>query len=577
MSLSLVNGTYNRLRLLQRMVASARTSVGTIPYNFIIVDGGSTDGTLEWARTQRDIHLIEHGELKGAIRAYNDGCEAADTRYVVILNDDIEIVANTLERAYHFMEEHPKVGQGAFGHVYQRRGAVAKSKPQWQQAYGYLYGQCSIIRRCLGQVAGWWGEGYRTYAGDTHLSMRLWELGWSVVRIPGCTIIDYEYEDELRKINNADQRQLHNGRHPDTLLFQSRWQGRLPIPSQWKPAAQDNVLGKAARGTLSTVRFKVTPPGWPERTALIKALGRYGPAYQINQTAYGRMHGVLALQEHGVQWVRRHQPDLVLLQSHTARNAILPETINRMRQACPGVIIVNWNGDCHFPLSDFDIRIAHAVDLQLHISPTLFGEYMKRGVYNIGYWPIGVEPEFFAPQRPKKLKGPEVIFMGALYGLGQFPEAETRKRAVSALLDSDLRVEVYGPGWAGIGHPSKTTWDQFAHNARLYANSRMALSISQARHLWGYTSDRLYNICASGCPALVQSFKGMEEHGFVDGKTCISWDGIPEMLEKARHYLQGKNAKQREAIALAGRELTKARHTWDSRVLALFEMTGGLA
>ena len=55
---SVVSGTYNRLSRLKAMVNSVRSSVGVgIPYEIVLVDGGSTDGTLEWARAQSDIAL----------------------------------------------------------------------------------------------------------------------------------------------------------------------------------------------------------------------------------------------------------------------------------------------------------------------------------------------------------------------------------------------------------------------------------------------------------------------------------------------------------------------------------------
>jgi len=143
-------------------------------------------------------------------------------------------------------------------------------------------------------------------------------------------------------------------------------------------------------------------------------------------------------------------------------------------------------------------------------------------------------------------------------------------------MDSSVKMTLYGPGWDKLGYKTEMTHDQFARNAQLYAEAAMGLSISQASHLWGYTSDRLYNICASQCPALVQRFAGMEEHGFIDGETCISWSTMEEMMERTRYYLHKKHWAERERIALAGRELIKTRHTWDSRVLSLFEMTGGL-
>ena len=57
--ISLVSGTYNRLPLLKRMVASARQSAADLPLEIVLVDGGSTDGTIAWCKSQPDIVLIE--------------------------------------------------------------------------------------------------------------------------------------------------------------------------------------------------------------------------------------------------------------------------------------------------------------------------------------------------------------------------------------------------------------------------------------------------------------------------------------------------------------------------------------
>ena len=60
---SIVTGTYNRIDSLKRMVKSVRSSVGLgIPYELVIVEGGSTDGSLEWLRKQPDVVLIEQGK-----------------------------------------------------------------------------------------------------------------------------------------------------------------------------------------------------------------------------------------------------------------------------------------------------------------------------------------------------------------------------------------------------------------------------------------------------------------------------------------------------------------------------------
>ena len=156
-----------------------------------------------------------------------------------------------------------------------------------------------------------------------------------------------------------------------------------------------------------------------------------------------------------------------------------------------------------------------------------------------------------------------------------FPEAEFRRDAVVAMSNvPDLDFALYGPGWPRVGITTAATSEKHADNARLMARAKMTLSISQAKDLWGYSSDRLYNITATGCPALVQRFAGMEQHGYIDGETCIAFETIPEMIDKARHYL--KHDKEREAIGAAGRVMTHNRHTWAHRIEGLWCMLEGL-
>ena len=56
--LSVVIGTYNRLNFLKLFIDSLRKEMGDFPYETIIIDGGSTDETLNWLIEQKDIILI---------------------------------------------------------------------------------------------------------------------------------------------------------------------------------------------------------------------------------------------------------------------------------------------------------------------------------------------------------------------------------------------------------------------------------------------------------------------------------------------------------------------------------------
>ena len=581
MSITVVSGTYNRLPLLQKMVDSARLSAGgEMHLRFAICDGGSTDGTIDWCKLQPDIDLVEHGELRGAIKAYNDAAAIAKGKYVVIGNDDITFDGDTLKRAYRYMEHNPDVGIGAFYHKYQRRGPRQKEGIVQHALDGYLYGQCCIVRRWLGDLAGWWGkDGMRTYGGDTRLSLRVWEMGWPVVAIDGCAVIDTEHQDELREINSDTpwrQARADGTYHPDLIKWGIAWADRMPKKKEWIGAPSRRVLRKAMQGNLRSLRFKAMMRDNDQpRTALIDALSKFGEARQVHM-----MHKVAEtelthqqFQAQVLQELEMYQPDLVIFQAQRPNN-VLPETVWKARQRWPWMFLINWDGDTHYPLTDFHYNIAAAVHLQLIVSPSWFPEYVKRGI-PVGYWPIGIEQQYLDQQRAKKLDGPDVLFLGALYGEGKFPEAEFRRDAVVAMAQrSGLTFGLYGPGWYKVGLQTPATIEQHSKNAAMMSRAKMTLSISQASDLWGYTSDRLYNITATGCPALVQRFAGMEQHGYVDGETCIAFETIDEMLEKARYY--AAHDTERELIGAKGRIMTHERHTWERRLDGLWCMLEGL-
>jgi len=80
----------------------------------IVIDNASGDGSREIVASKfEDAHLIQWIQLKTNIgfgKACNIGVEAARGEYLLLLNPDTVISANTLSDAVEFMEAHPKAG-----------------------------------------------------------------------------------------------------------------------------------------------------------------------------------------------------------------------------------------------------------------------------------------------------------------------------------------------------------------------------------------------------------------------------------------------------------------------------------
>lgn len=69
MAISICIPTSNRLEHLKKLIKSVRDGIEDYPYEFIIADGGSTDGTIEYLKKQKDAKLIEMGKQTGGIEA----------------------------------------------------------------------------------------------------------------------------------------------------------------------------------------------------------------------------------------------------------------------------------------------------------------------------------------------------------------------------------------------------------------------------------------------------------------------------------------------------------------------------
>src|SRR5580700_1830430 len=103
---SVVLGTYNRLSFLKATIASVRASQIGVPCEIIVVDGGSTDGTLDWLMEQRDIiSIVQHNRetVEGKPRRkrswgyfMNLGFKCAEGRYICMISDDSVVHPDTL-------------------------------------------------------------------------------------------------------------------------------------------------------------------------------------------------------------------------------------------------------------------------------------------------------------------------------------------------------------------------------------------------------------------------------------------------------------------------------------------------
>jgi len=85
--ISIVTPVFNSVRWIELCLQSVRHALQGRRYEHIVVDGGSTDGTLDYLNQQKDIRLIP-GPDKGMYDALNKGMATARGRILGHLNAD---------------------------------------------------------------------------------------------------------------------------------------------------------------------------------------------------------------------------------------------------------------------------------------------------------------------------------------------------------------------------------------------------------------------------------------------------------------------------------------------------------
>ena len=211
----------NAVNYLRGCLDSLPGALGGLSSEVIVVDNGSTDGSLELLRDQYPfVQLIQNHSNLGYTAPMNQGLRAGRGKYLVQLNPDTIVHPGAFLAIYNWLEAHPEVGicspkvlnrDGSLQSQCRRSAArpwdvISYFSGLWKlfprsPFFGrYLLsyrgddetfeveavsGSCMFIRRAVTEQIGFLDEAFFAYQEDTDFCVRARLAGWKVYFYPG--------------------------------------------------------------------------------------------------------------------------------------------------------------------------------------------------------------------------------------------------------------------------------------------------------------------------------------------------------------------------------------------------------
>jgi GT2 family glycosyltransferase len=129
MKLSITIVNYNQKYFPRLCVEALKKSKTDFDFEIIVCDNNSVDESLDYLKKvakKGDIKLVEPGKNLGYGRGHNFAANEAKGKYILILNTDITVEPDTLQKLVDYLEDNPDVGMVGPKLIY-HNGEVQKS------------------------------------------------------------------------------------------------------------------------------------------------------------------------------------------------------------------------------------------------------------------------------------------------------------------------------------------------------------------------------------------------------------------------------------------------------------------
>lgn len=262
LSICLIN--WNTRDLLRACLRSIERNPPSVPYEVIVVENASTDGSAKMVREEfPEVILIENEQNIGYAAGNNQAIRTARGEYLLLLNPDTEVYAGTLDRALAFLESHPEAGAiGArqrlpngsiqpsvrafpyplllffegvgLSRLFPRHRLFAGYRMGWfqydqVQAVDQPMGTFFLVRRAVVEQVGLMDEAFPLFFNDVDWCYRIKQAGWKIYFVPEVEILHHGGQSTSQVRREA----ILESHRALQRFYAKHFRTRLPAPLYW--------------------------------------------------------------------------------------------------------------------------------------------------------------------------------------------------------------------------------------------------------------------------------------------------------------------------------------------------------
>lgn len=238
MELSIVIVNYKTKGLLKQCLRGIAECHLPFPYEVIVVDNDSNDGSLDMVRQQfPTVKLIASQQNVGFAAGMNLGFRQATGQYVMTLNTDVAVFRDAIVELRQHLVANPQVGMAVpklinpdgttqlstylfpsffialwrrtpLGNmIWPKRTLRRYMMMDWKhdevRPIGWALGAALFMRRQALQDVGYFDERFFLFLEDVDLCRRFWERNWAIEYVPTAEMVHYHQRPSAEKSSSG--------------------------------------------------------------------------------------------------------------------------------------------------------------------------------------------------------------------------------------------------------------------------------------------------------------------------------------------------------------------------------------